>query len=201
MHRHVYARGIFVLAPVIWLIGWIIMRLGGSKGPGIGWKSAHAIWIVGFGLFAVVVLMLWREVGERGRRIAAGAAGVALVGAVLMVGQMVVDLWASYGAADKAEMSARSREATEVPGVELALFVLAPALLYLGLLVLLSVLAVQGRVGWWSPALVVVAVALSMVGRGVDGVRVLEGVGALTLVAALLPFAGERERKEQLSRV
>ncbi|WP_127497425.1 hypothetical protein [Actinoplanes solisilvae] len=203
MHRHVYARAVFVLAPLVWLAGWIIMRLGGSKGPGIGWKSAHVVWIVGFGLFALVVLLLWREVtgAGAGRRIAAGAAGTALTGAVLMIGQMVVDLWASFGAADKAEMSARTRDAFEIPGLELALFVLAPVLLYTGLFALLTVLAVQHRVSPWSPALVVLAVVLSMVGRGVDGVRLLEGVGALALLAALLPFAGERQRKEQLSSV
>jgi hypothetical protein len=193
--KNVYERSVFVLAPVVWVIGWVIMRLGGSRGPGIGWKTAHVTWIVAFGLFAVVAVLLWRAAtrDRPGGWSMTGALGLALTGAALMIGQMCVDLWASFGAADKAELIARSRQAADVPGVELMLFIIAPALLYLGLIALLTILAVQRQVTAWSPILVVASVALSMAGRSIDGLRILEGIGALGLLAALLPFARRAE--------
>ncbi len=201
MDRNVYERSVFVLAPVIWLIGWIIIRLGGTHGPGAGWTTAHVTWIAGFGLFAVVAVLLWREAtrDRPGRWTTTGALTVALTGAALMIGQMCVDLWASFGAADKAELKARSQQATDVPGVELMLFIVAPALLYLGLIALLVILVVQHQVTVWSPILVLVSVALSMTGRSVDGLRLLEGIGALGLLAALLPFARRAEAGRAMS--
>jgi hypothetical protein len=195
MDRNVYERSVFVLAPVIWLIGWIIIRLGGTHGPGAGWTTAHVTWIAGFGLFAVVAVLLWREAtrDRPGRWTTTGALTLALTGAALMIGQMCVDLWAGFGASDKAELTARSHQAADVPGVELVLFIIAPALLYIGLIALLAILAVQRQVTMWSPILVVLSVAVSMAGRSVDGLRVLEGIGALGLLAALLPFARRAE--------
>lgn len=205
MNKNVYERSVFVLAPVVWLIGWVIIRLGGIHGPGIGWKAAHFTWIIGFGLFAVVAVLLWRAAtrDRPGRWTTIGALTLALTlaltGAALMIGQMCVDLWASFGAADKAELTARSHQAADVPGVELVLFVIAPALLYLGLIALLTILAVQRQVTTWSPILVVVSVALSMAGRSADGLRILEGIGALGLLAALLPFARRAEVSRAMS--
>lgn len=199
--RNVYERSVFVLAPVVWLIGWVMIRLGGIHGPGIGWKAAHFTWIIGFSLFAVVAVLLWRAATRErpGRWTTTGALALALTGAALMIGQMCVDLWASFGAADKAELTARSHQAADVPGVELVLFVVAPALLYLGLIALLAILAVQRQVTTWSPILVVMSVALSMAGRSVDGLRILEGIGALGLIAALIPFARRAEVARAMS--
>ncbi|GAA2874954.1 hypothetical protein Acy02nite_36560 [Actinoplanes cyaneus] len=60
-----------LLAPVGVLAGWAIMRLGGSRSAGAGWVAAHAVWIVGWGLFGLIITELWRRAG--GSRPAGGS--------------------------------------------------------------------------------------------------------------------------------
>jgi hypothetical protein len=185
-----------VLAPVLWLAGWIIMRLRTQPGPGLAWTSAHLIWVaafVGFGL-ALVALARWavpRTTADRVVR--AVGVGVGLVGTAAMLGQMAIDLTVGLRAADRAEMSALSDQFSSYPGVDLVFFILAPPLLYSGLLIVLTLLAAQRRITPWPALLVVLGVVLIVTGRGLAGFRLLEGLGAVSMWFALAPLARRRD--------
>ncbi|MFC7549623.1 hypothetical protein [Plantactinospora sp. GCM10030261] len=178
-----------VAAPLVWLAGWVVMRLGGSAGPNIGWDVAHALWIVSFVLFGAAAYGLYRMAGSSSTGRVALA--VAFTGAATLVVQMVIDLAVGWRAADKAAMSDRYDEVFAVPGVELVFFMIGPMLLFAGLLALVVVAAARHTVPVWRVLLVVTGIGLMAAGRQADGVlRLVEGLGAVLLWLALAPLAG-----------
>ncbi|MDI1462782.1 hypothetical protein QEZ54_17540 [Catellatospora sp. KI3] len=182
-------RTALVWAPLLWLAGWVIMRWKGHLGPGAAWTAAHSVWVVAFALFAVVAVHLYRRLDGSVRVLGGVSAAMSLFGAVAMIGQMGIDLWSGFGAADKAAMGERADQAMSLPGVDLVLYQVAPALLYFGLLLQLVLLAARRKAGWAAPALVALGIVLVLVGRGVDGVRLLEGLGSVAIWGALAPLA------------
>jgi hypothetical protein len=176
---------IYPLAPAVWLVGWLIMRAGGSKGPHAGWVVAHSVWILGFALFAVAAFGLYRMVA---RYRPAGIVGLALsfAGAAALIAQMGVDIAAAVGADTREEMSAASDRLTSAPGVELLLYEVGPPLLFTGLLVLLGRVSAAGAAPWSATALTAVGIVLMVVGRPMDGwPRALEGIGTVLVGAGM----------------
>jgi len=176
---------IYPLAPALWFVGWCIMRIGGSKGPNVGWFAAHSIWVVGFALFGVAAVGLFRAVDSH-RPAGLGALALSLAGAAALIAQMGVDLAAAVGADTKAELSAASDRLTSAPGVALLVYDVGPPLLFAGLLLLLVRAASVGVGSWTSTTLVAAGVALMVVGRPLDGwSRALEGAGTLLVLIGM----------------
>ncbi|GIF74029.1 hypothetical protein Asi02nite_35470 [Asanoa siamensis] len=176
-----------VAAPLVWLSGWVIMRLAGS-GPSLGWDVAHVLWIVSFVLFGAAAYGLFRLVG--GTPVARVGLTVALVGAATLVVQMVIDLVVGFRAADDAAMDRLYDTVFATPGVEPVFFTVGPMLLFVGLLALVVHAAIRRTAAAWQASLVVLGIVLMVSGRFTDGaLRLLEGLGALCLWLALAPLA------------
>ncbi|HLL65445.1 MAG TPA: hypothetical protein VK453_06805 [Micromonosporaceae bacterium] len=184
-------RFALLAAAPLWLLGWAIMRVDGKYGPGPGWTSAHLIWVVAFALFGFASLALFRIVGGNRRDVpAVGALGVAVLGAVTLVGQMLIDIAVGLGATDKAAMRSRYDDVFAVPGVELVLFQVGPSLLFVGLLALVVIATVRRRVRVTTLALVLLGVAMMVAGRPLPGwLRTVEGLGAVSMALALAPLS------------
>ncbi|MEV0713875.1 hypothetical protein [Asanoa sp. NPDC050611] len=181
-----------VAAPLVWLSGWVIMRLGGASGPNAGWDVAHALWIVGFALFGAAAYALSRLVGRS--LVGRVALVVALIGAATLVVQMVIDLVVGLCAVDKPAMDDLYDKVFAAPGVELVFFTVGPILLFVGLLALMILAALRRTANAWQALLVLLGIALMVVGRPADGaLRLLEGVGAVCLWLALAPLARRPE--------
>jgi hypothetical protein len=190
--------GLRVAAPV-WLAGWVVMRLGGHRGPSAGWDLAHSLWIVAFVLFGLAFVGLHRLAVRAGvgRAAAAAVLGVTLTGTVALLAQMGCDLAVGMLSADHAEMSDRYDDLFAVPGVELALFQVGPALLFAGLLGTAWLAFRRGAVPGSSLALMALGVVAMGAGRSLPGaLRLVEGLGAVCLALALLPLAGNRPRAD-----
>ncbi|MEO3856422.1 hypothetical protein [Acrocarpospora sp. B8E8] len=112
-------------------------------------------------LFVPLILELARRAGNR--RAAAAVAAFSLVGVAAGAVQVVIDLVVGFLAADRPEMGELFDQVQQVPGVELAIYIVVPTFFYLGLVVLVAMQAVAGRVGWWSPALVALGVVVVVV--------------------------------------
>ena len=96
----------FLFAPIGVLAGWTIMRLGGSHSTGAGWITAHAVWLVGYGLFGFIIAELHRQARTppRGRAAALAAAIAAAAGLVAVIGQMTVDIIIGMMASNRTQM-------------------------------------------------------------------------------------------------
>jgi hypothetical protein len=176
---------IYPLAPALWFVGWCLMRIGGSRGPNPGWLAAHSVWAVGFALFGVAAVGLYRAVPQH-RGAGLGALALSLVGAVALIAQMTVNLVAAVGTDTKAELSAASDRLTSAPGADLLLYDVGPPLLFAGLLLLLTRAASVGALSWTTTTLVVAGIALMVVGRPLDGwSRALEGAGTLLVLIGM----------------
>lgn len=138
----------------------LIDGLDGSHGPGWAWNVGHAFFLVAFVMFGALV---WRL-----RAVSLVAATAALVGSAAFVWVILGDLFG------------------DLPGLPDPLMIAGPLLFQLGVLALLTILAVRRRVPVWSPVLVLVGFALFMVNLD------LLPLGALLLLAGLGSLASER---------
>ncbi|MEU9318092.1 hypothetical protein [Streptomyces sp. NPDC048295] len=181
--------GTALLAGPALMAGYGVVRLVGRAvgdyGPGVWWTAAHLLFLAGVLAFVPVFLGLRGLAGERGGRRIAGevAAWTGLLGAATVVAQAVIDLGVAFVSADKEAMGELFDRVQGVPGVMPLVYTVVPMLFWLGLLALVTLLALLRRdlVRAWAPVLVLagtVAMAVSL-----D----LLPVGALCIGAALLP--------------
>ncbi|WP_020574758.1 hypothetical protein [Actinopolymorpha alba] len=186
-------------SPGVWLAGWAVMRVEGQPQPGLGWTLAHLLWTVAFVLFAFASVALYRMLGTR-EVVARAALGAALVGAVALIGQMLIDLGVGLQSGNRTAMRENYARVFDVPGVELIFFIAGPVLLFVGLLALSVLAGVRQVVSGWSVAVLAFGIALMVAGRELDGwLRGLEGLGGLGLWLALVVMARGRSRSRSRS--
>ncbi|WP_090946802.1 hypothetical protein [Nonomuraea jiangxiensis] len=156
----------FVLAPALVLVYAVISLLDGldgTHGPGLAWTAGHLAFLAALALFVPLVVELARRAPYR--RTGLAIAAFALVGVAAGAAQFVIDVVVGFAAADRAGMGVLFDQIQAVPGVEPVVYTIVPTFFYAGLAVLVILQATAGRVGWWSPALVVVGVAVVAVNR------------------------------------
>ncbi|MCA2226506.1 hypothetical protein [Nonomuraea aurantiaca] len=187
------ARASFTAGPAAFLGGWLLMRpIGGDLMPGPWWTAAHAVWLLGFLLFGVMVLELRRMAAPttRGQKAAVWAVtGVALFSVLANVAQLVIDLVAGFTSADGEAMRAVFDQVQGYPGVELVVYSVGAQLFFVALLVLAGIMAVLRRVTSLSAVVVaagLVVLAVAMLGVGRDSALVAVGMAVLWLGALLL---------------
>lgn len=181
-------------AAPVWLAGWLVLRFGGRRNPGVGWTIGHLVWTVSFLLFAAGSVALFRMVSGRRRHLATAAVPLAVTGAAAFLGQMAVNLAAGWRAADRAELVDLVRRLTEPPGIRPLLYDLAPVLSLAGLVILIVLAVGQREGGAGGIVLAMIGVVLAAVGRNATGGwRVFEGLGVLFLWLAVLPLMPEVE--------
>ena len=153
---------ILTIGGPLFLLAYGLLRLvdglDGSHGPGWAWNVGHVFFLVAFLMFGALV---WRL-----RGVSAVAAAAALAGSVAFVWVILGDLF------------------DDLPGLPDPLMIAGPLLFQVGVLALLSVLAVRRAVPMWSPVLVLAGFVLFMVDLD------LLPLGALLLLAGLVPLAG-----------
>ncbi|MEE1787151.1 hypothetical protein PUR71_30225 [Streptomyces sp. SP17BM10] len=156
-------------APVLMALYGGIRLVPGSREPGPGWTTGHALMLAGLLLFAPILLALRRLLAPRGTvagRLAAGAAlGVAFAGLVASVLQIGIDLYVGVASATKGDQTRMFERIQAVPGVLTAVYEVGPLLFYVGLLALLVAASVGAArtLRWWSPVLMVAGTLGSMV--------------------------------------
>ncbi|MEU6997398.1 hypothetical protein [Nonomuraea sp. NPDC046570] len=194
----------YTAAPAAFLGGWLLMRpIGGDAVPGPWWTAAHAVWLLAFLMFGVLVVELWRRTGRGGKTgVAAGvAAGLALLSVAANLTQLGIDLVAGLTSADGQAMHALFDRVQGYPGVEVA--AVGAQLFLPALLALAVIMAVRGRAAPLSAAVVgvggvVLAVATLAVGR--NSPLVAAGISLMWLGTLLLGRDDDRALSAAPSR-
>ncbi|KAB1948763.1 hypothetical protein F8271_01995 [Micromonospora sp. ALFpr18c] len=172
-----------VVAGPVGIVAYGLVRLWGRSddvyGPGLDWQAAHLAGLAGMVFFVPAVVALSRLLPAGRWR--TGVVAVTLVGLAATMVQFGADMVEGLLAADRAEMSALSRDFKDIPGVEMAVYDVVPQLFFVGLLVLTGMLAARRRLPWWSVPLLLVGIVLPAVTLD------LLAVGGLLMLAALAP--------------
>jgi len=179
-------------SPVLLAVYGGIRLIPGSRQPGVGWTAGHTALFVAMLLLGLGFVELRRRIAARtaaGRAGAGLALGVGLAGLAASLGQVGIDLYVGAVAADKAEQHELFDRIQSHAGVVPAFYSVGPLLFYVGLLALVSGVAVARRVPWWSPVLVLVATVV--MAASLD----LLSVGALLYLVAFAPLAGPALRR------
>lgn len=182
----------FLTAPLLILVGWAVMRLGGSGGREPGWTIAHIAWVLDNVMLAIVCVALFRRTRPArpgGRLLARCALALGLVGSACLTAQMVIDLVVGFATANRTDMRALSATIHDFPGVQIAVYDVGPSLLFLGLIAQTVQLAVERRI----PARVAVLVTAATLTAGAELVveiplRLAQASAAVLLWLALAPL-------------
>ena len=161
---------ILTIGGPLFLLAYGLLRLvdgmDGSHGPGWAWNVGHVFFLVAFLLFGALVWKL--------RDVSAVAAIAALAGSAAFVWVILGDLF------------------DEMPGLPDLLMIAGPLLFQLGVLALLTILAVRHEVPVWSPVLVLAGFVLFMVNLDLLPLGALLLLGGLAPVAAHPTYTAER---------
>ncbi|MFG1704379.1 hypothetical protein ACFLIM_14400 [Nonomuraea sp. M3C6] len=188
-----FALASFTAGPAALLCGWLLMRpIDGDLVPGPWWTAAHAVWLAGYLMFAVMTLAL-RGLARPmtgGRRVAVEVSvAVALFSVAANVAQLAIDLYAGFTAADGEAMRAVFAQVKAYPGVEPVIYSVGPQLFFAALPALAVVLAVSRRVTTVSAVVTaagVVVLAVGMFQAGRDSALVAVGMALMWLGTLLL---------------
>ncbi|RKT06192.1 hypothetical protein BX286_4230 [Streptomyces sp. 3211.6] len=192
-----FVRAAFVFAPLCVLVYGVVRLADPGHGPGPAWTVGHVFLAAGLVLFGAVFLGLRRlavPAGRAGRAGAGVATGLGLAGAVAAVAQAGIDLVVGFQATDRAGMDRLFEEVQGRPGVEPVVYSVGPMLFYVGLLWLVTQLAVQRRTGVWRPVAVLLGTAVMAVSLD------LIPLGALLFAAALSPLGRDLAAHECAAR-
>ncbi|GAA0303322.1 hypothetical protein GCM10010302_47300 [Streptomyces polychromogenes] len=195
--RTAFTRGAFVAGPLCMLAYGVIRLADPGHGPGLAWTAGHLFLLAGVLLFGAVFAGLRRltaPAGRAGRAGAAVATGLGLAGVAAVVAQAAIDLAVGFQSADRAGMNRLFEEIQSRPGVEPVVYSVGPMLFYVGLLWIVTQLAVRRRTGLWRPVAV-------LAGTAVMGVSLdLIPLGALLFCAALAPLGRDLTARECAAR-
>ncbi|MFE3450811.1 hypothetical protein ACFXJ8_17955 [Nonomuraea sp. NPDC059194] len=190
------ARLAFVAAPALTLTYGVIRildGLDGVRGPGPAWTTGHLAFVGALLLFISIFVQLRRMAGGNG--LSTVLAGVAITGALALIGQFTVDIVAGLLAADHYGMSMIIRQVRELPGVSLAVYDIGPYLFYIGQLGLIIQLAVMRRIKVWTPFLVLIDLMMPFIDKD------LIPLGAIILFISFLPLARATSTPDKPARV
>ena len=155
---------ILAIGGPLFLLAYGLLRLvdgiDGSHGPGWAWNVGHAFFLVAFLMFGALVWKL--------RDVSVVASIAALAGSAAFVWVILGDLF------------------DDLSGLPEPLMIAGPLLFQVGVLALLTILAIRRVVPAWSPVLVLVGFVLFMVNLD------LLPLGALLLLGGLAPLAGRQ---------
>ncbi len=173
----------YLAAPALLGVYGVIRLLDGTHGPGPGWITGHLALLASLLLFGVVFHSLHRLAATRGRVAAGITFWLAAAGLAGSLGQVGIDLYVGSRAADLAAQNRLFEQIQSHPGVLPAFYTVLPLFFYLGLLSLLTVLALRRQIRAWSLLLAITATAV--MGASLD----LMPLGALLLALSLTPQA------------
>lgn len=174
---------------------WLLMRpIDGRSEPGGWWTAAHAVWLAGFVLFAVMGPRFRRIVDARttGRRIAVNAGvGIVLFSSLANVVQLSVDLVGGFTSADSAELKDAFAGVKDIPGAEAVIYGVGAQIVFVGLFVCAVLAAVERRGTPASAALVTAGTVVMAVGMGFGRNHWTVPLGMVCLLAGLASLGRE----------
>jgi hypothetical protein len=180
------SRLAFLLAPLClgaYGVVRILDGLDGSRGPGFAWTTGHLFFLVGLVFFVQAFRTMWTLAGRT--RLATAGFAVGIVGALAVGVQFGIDVVVGFLSEDRARMDASFAQIQDTPGVEAAFYGYGPMLFFVGMIVLVTLLAVRRRVPWWAPVLALVDVVLPLLDK--DFIP----LGAALLLVAFAPLIRE----------
>ncbi|HZE39561.1 MAG TPA: hypothetical protein VE172_12195 [Stackebrandtia sp.] len=179
-----------VAAPVAIIVGWAIQHSMGTEGREPGWTLAHLAWLAAYPLLIPVSAALYRVArppAAAGRVAARVYFGLSVFGAASLAAQMLIDLVSGWATASNDAMHAFTEKLTSAPGVELVVYILGPAVLFIALAAQAIDAAARRRVPALAPICVSAAVLVMLADRLVDTpVRLTMPVAAVLLLIGLL---------------
>lgn len=191
-------RVLFAAAPALFLGGWLLMRpIDGQSEPGGWWTAAHAVWLAGFVLFAVMGLRFRRIAGARttGQRIAVTTSvATVLVSSLANIVQLVIDLVGGFTSADSAELKNAFADVKDIPGAEAIVYGVGAQIVFVGLIVFAVLAAVVRRATPGSAALVTAGTVVMAVGMGFGRNHWTVPLGMVCLLAGLALLGREVSR-------
>lgn len=192
-------RAVFAAAPALFLGGWLLMRpIDGQSEPGGWWTAAHAVWLAGFVLFAVMGLRFRRIAGARttGQRIAVNTSvAIVLFSSLANIVQMVIDLVGGFTSADSAELKNAFADVKDIPGAEAVIYGIGAQIVFVGLIVFAVLAAVVRRGTPGSAALVTAGTLVMAVGMGFGRNHWTVPLGMVCLLAGLALLGREISRE------
>lgn len=197
-------RVLFAAAPALFLGGWLLMRpIDGQSEPGGWWTAAHAVWLAGFVLFAVMGLRFRRIAGARttGQRIAVTTSvAIVLVSSLANIVQLVIDLIGGFTSTDSAELKNAFADVKDIPGAEALIYGVGAQIVFVGLIVFAVLAAVVRRGTPGSAALVTAGTVVMAVGMGFGRNHWTVPLGMVCLLAGLAMLGREVSRHVAPSR-
>ncbi len=178
------------------LVAYGIVRLvdgrDGEHGPGTAWTVGHLLFLAGFLVYGVALVLARNSLSAR-RGVGTAAVVVGMVGVAAFVRVIVVDLIVGFRAEDHAAKSRIGAEYERWPGdlgLYEPLYTVGPLLFLVGLLTLAVLLTVERQLPVWSPVLllagfVVISTNLDLMPLG----------GALLGLAFVSSTTGTRDRR------
>ncbi|MFC8079671.1 hypothetical protein ACFUN8_29555 [Streptomyces sp. NPDC057307] len=180
---------LFAAAPALFLGGWLLMRpIDGQSEPGGWWTAAHAVWLVGFVLFAAMALRFRESAGARtrGQRIALNTSVVVvLLSALANIVQLTIDLAGGFTSANSAELKDAFAGVKEIPGAEAVVYGIGAQVIFVGLVVFAILAAVVRRGTPTSAALVTAGTVVMAIGMGFGRNHWSVPAGMVCLLAGL----------------
>lgn len=192
---------LFAAAPALFLGGWLLMRpIDGRSEPGGWWTAAHAVWLVGFLLFALMGLRFRESVGARttGQRITLTVSvGTVLLSALANIVQLSIDLVGGFTSANSAELKDAFAGVKDIPGAEAVVYGVGAQVIFVGLVVLAVLAAVVRRGTPASAALVTAGTVVMAVGMGFGRNHWSVPAGMVCLLAGLALLGRELDAYRQ----
>jgi hypothetical protein len=140
-------------------------------GSNQGWVPAHLLMLGSLYCYVAVILgasqLLGRHKGLWGV-LGDGAPVLALVGLLLLVSQITIDITVGLLASTPSEMEHLFGTIRAIPGMEYAFYSIGPALFFLGLFLLILLLARFRVLAFWSASVAAAGIIVGVVGMGLN---------------------------------
>ena len=167
MRTFIIGTGLLI-APFGQIAAEIILTVQGSNQ---GWVPAHVLMLGSLFCYVAVILGasqlldrhkgLWGVLGD-------GATALALVGLLLLVSQITIDLTVGLLASTPGEMEHMFGKIRAIPGMDYAFYRIGPALFFLGLFLLILLLARFRVLAFWSAGVAGAGILFGVAGMGLN---------------------------------
>ncbi|MGZ9165994.1 MAG: hypothetical protein ACXW4Q_16690 [Anaerolineales bacterium] len=151
-----------IAGPLGFVLGWAILIQRAGQGPDSGWFLSHAFLLSGVALMFPTIAGLRHLLNHHAVKLADMGMGLALLGALALVGQFAIDLAVGQLSANQSEMSSLFKRLSATPIIALPFQIVGPIAFYIGLLILTFLLLRFRVISWWTGPLA----ALGIIGVG-----------------------------------
>jgi len=176
-----------IAGPLGFVLGWAILMQRAGQGPDSGWFLSHAFLLSGVALMLPAIAGLRHLLNHHAVKSADIGMGLALLGALALVGQFAIDLAVGQLSANQSEMSSLFKRLSATPIIALPFHVVGPIAFYIGLLMLTFLLLRYRIIPWWTGALAAVGI-IGVGGGAMTGNALITLLGFVGMCAGFAPI-------------